>query len=183
MPSAIVSQPSEKRAPRKAQPARSKLFSEAPETYNGLNAISEIAAYVTLYKAAPGERVKLIRSGIPAAALVKTGRAMGISNEQLFETLRFPRATVSRKISRHEVLSPEFSERVIGLQKLIGQVESMVAESGEADGFDPAKWVANWLNTPCPALGGAKPAEYMDTAEGQALASKLLSMMQSGAYA
>lgn len=175
MPSIAVSQLSDKRAPRKTEPT--------PPISAVAASVSEIDAYVTLYKAAPIERVRLIRNGVSAIALVKTGKAMGIPNEQLFETLRFPRATVARKISRHEVLSPEFSERVIGLQKLIGQVESMVAESGDTSGFDPARWVANWLNTPCPALGGAKPAEYMDTTEGQELVSNLLSMMQSGAYA
>lgn len=175
MPSITVSQPSNERASRKAKFAPPISAVEA--------SASEIGAYLSLYKAAPFERVKLIRNGVPAAALVNTGKAMGITNEQLFETLSFPRATVTRKISRHEVLSPEFSERVIGLQKLIGQVGAMVAESGDTDGFEPAKWVAHWLNTPCPALDGAKPAEYMDTAEGQALVSNLLSMMQSGAYA
>lgn len=173
MPSNLISQPAVKQAHKKA-----KSSTSTHEMFE-----SEIEAYVSLYKAAPIERVKLIRKGVPAVALTQTSKAMGIPNEQLFETLHFPRATVTRKISRHEVLSPEFSERVIGLQKLIGQVKSMVAESGDTKDFDPAKWVAHWLNTPCPALSDARPADYMDTAEGQELISKLLSMMQSGAYA
>ena len=36
---------------------------------------------------------------------------------------------------------------------------------------------------PSPALGGDKPADYMDTIEGQRIVSNLLAMMQSGAYA
>jgi hypothetical protein len=32
-------------------------------------------------------------------------------------------------------------------------------------------------------LGGDKPADYMDTIEGQRIVANLLAMMQSGAYA
>jgi uncharacterized protein (DUF2384 family) len=93
-----------------------------------------------------------------------------------------PRATVVRKIKNGETLSPEQSERVIGLERLIGQVAVMVAESGDPAGFDAEQWVGEWLECPLPALGGAKPAEFMDTMEGQELVSKLLAQSQSGAY-
>ncbi len=33
------------------------------------------------------------------------------------------------------------------------------------------------------ALGGKRPADLMDTAEGQAIVSNLVARMQSGAYA
>jgi hypothetical protein len=58
----------------------------------------------------------------------------------------------------------------------------MVEESGDPAGFDAAHWVADWLAKPLPALGGATPASYMDTFEGQKLVAELLSMSQSGAY-
>jgi hypothetical protein len=54
---------------------------------------------------------------------------------------------------------------------------------GTAEGFDASRWVGEWLERPLPALGGAKPAEYMDTMEGQELISRLLAQAQSGAYA
>jgi uncharacterized protein (DUF2384 family) len=67
--------------------------------------------------------------------------------------------------------------------ELIHQVEVMVQQSGNPEGFDSAEWVARWLEAPCPALGGQCPSAYMATAEGQELVSSLLAMMQSGAYA
>ena len=143
----------------------------------------DISAYVSLFQATPEDRVKLIRKGVKADALVNTSRIMGISRERLFATLNFPAGTVKRKIAQDELLSPDQSERIIGLQKLIGQVETMVTESGNPQGFDPARWIANWLETPSPALGGDKPADYMDTIEGQRIVANLLAMMQSGAYA
>lgn len=139
--------------------------------------------YVSLFQATPEDRVRLIRQGVKAVALVDTSKAMGIPRERLFVTLNLPAGTVKRKIAQDELLPPDQSERIIGLQKLIGQVETMVAESGDPEGFDPAKWVAGWLDTPCQALGGDRPADYMDTIEGQRIVSELLGRMQSGAYA
>jgi uncharacterized protein (DUF2384 family) len=95
-------------------------------------------------------------------------------------------ATVNRKASRNEALSREDSEKVVGMAKLIGQVETMLAESGDpalTPGFNAARWLTHWMEEPIPALGGATPADYMDTIEGQEMIAKLLAMMQTGAYA
>jgi putative toxin-antitoxin system antitoxin component (TIGR02293 family) len=175
-----------KRGAGKANPeTKAALMAASPmATYDYTPAYrSDISAYVSLFQATPEDRVKLIRQGVKADALVNTSKIMGISRERLFATLNFPAGTVKRKIAQDELLSPDQSERIIGLQKLIGQVESMVIESGNPAGFNPAKWVATWLDTPSPALGGDKPADYMDTIEGQRIVSNLLAMMQSGAYA
>jgi uncharacterized protein (DUF2384 family) len=75
------------------------------------------------------------------------------------------------------------SERTIGLQRLIGQVELMAQQSGAPTGFDAAKWVAQWLEQPSAALGDKRPTDFMDTAQGQAIVSDLLAQMQSGAFA
>ena len=162
-------------------PAKAPLIAAAPIAAYDYN--PSFSAFVSLFQATPEDRVKLIRKGVKADALVNTSKIMGISRERLFATLNFPAGTVKRKIAQDELLSPDQSERIIGLQKLIGQVESMVTESGNPEGFDPARWIANWLETPCPALGGDKPAGYMDTIEGQRIVANLLAMMQSGAYA
>lgn len=81
------------------------------------------------------------------------------------------------------MVAPEQGERVVALAKMIGQVQTMVAESGDPEGFDAAQWLASWLERSVPALGGRCPGEYMDTAEGRELLSQLLAMTQSGAYA
>lgn len=167
--------------PRRARSKRGT--SKTPLVASAPLAAYEFEPYVALYQATPEDRVKLIRMGVKAASLVNTSKAMGVPRERLFATLNLPAGTVKRKISLDELLPPDQSERIIGLQKLIGQVETMVTESGDAEGFDPAKWVANWLETPCKALGGDRPADYMDTIEGQRIVSNLLGMMQSGAYA
>lgn len=136
-----------------------------------------------LYYATALERVDIIRQGVPANVLVQIGSALAMSNDQLFSTLALPRSTVVRKIQNHEVLSAEQSERVVGLERLVGQVEAMVQQSGNPEGFDAGRWVGDWLRRPLPALGGKRPAEFMDTMEGQNLVARFLAQSQSGAYA
>ena len=139
--------------------------------------------FVNLYSAQPTERIKLIRDGVPANFVVLISKSMGVTKESLFTTLRLPRATIDRKVSNNQVLPPEQGERVIGMAKLVGQVQVLVEQSGDPTEFDAAKWVARWMEEPSPALGGKRPATYMDTVEGQELVSNLVARMQSGAYA
>lgn len=99
------------------------------------------------------------------------------------KVLGLPRATVDRKARDNKPLSIEHGERVLGFAKLVGQVQVMVEESGDATRFDAATWLAEWLERPQPALAGRCAADYLDTSEGQQLVSNLLARMQSGAYA
>jgi uncharacterized protein (DUF2384 family) len=91
--------------------------------------------------------------------------------------------TVARRLTQGARLSIPYSDRFLGLLKLIGQVDATVHECGDATGFDAARWMGRWLENPCPALGGDRPGAWLDTFEGQALIGRLLSQMQSGAYA
>jgi putative toxin-antitoxin system antitoxin component (TIGR02293 family) len=138
---------------------------------------------VDVYRADPMDRVALVKSGVPAAEFVGLASTMGMPKERLASTLGLARATVDRKIRDNKLLSPDESSRVLGMASLVGQVQSLVAESGEPQGFDVGAWVSGWLERPVPALGGRRPAELMDTSEGQAIVSRLVAQMQSGAYA
>lgn len=131
----------------------------------------------------PSERIAMIRQGIPAVHVSSLAERMKISKESLIDILGISRATMSRKVRANESLSQDDSERVLGVEYLIGQVDNMLKESGNPVGFDAAVWVSGWLCCPLPALGNKTPASYMDTIEGQKLVSSLLSMAQSGAYA
>ena len=67
--------------------------------------------------------------------------------------------------------------------RLVGQVQQIVQESGNPEGFDAGRWVEQFLDTPHPALGGRRPADLMRTNEGSRMVSTLVAQMQSGAYA
>ena len=136
-----------------------------------------------LFRSNPQYRIEIIRHGIPAASIGQLSTRMGVAKELLINSLRLSRATISRKEREGSVLSSDESERVLGVETLIGTVQTMVEQSGNAEGFDAARWLSGWLVQPLPALGGATPASYMDTVEGQKLVAELLTMSQSGAYA
>lgn len=136
-----------------------------------------------IYRFDPQARIAVIRQGIPASMISSLSSRMGMSKENLLSSLGLSRATISRKEKDASVLSKDESERVLGVETLIGMVQTMVEQSGDPAGFDAARWVSDWLIKPLPALAGATPASYLDTFEGQKLVAELLAMSQSGAYA
>lgn len=145
--------------------------------------ISRRAPVATLYPSEPLERINLVREGVPAYAVEVISEEMAISKEKLYATLGLPRATINRKLRAKQLLNQDESERVLGIWRLVGQVDTIVKQSGNPADFDAAKWVARWLDRPHPALGGRRPGELMDTAEGRTLVSDLIARMESAAYA
>lgn len=139
--------------------------------------------FVTLFTMAPNERVAFVKRGVPAGSVVQIAKATGQPKERVMSLLGLPRSTVDRKARTRQVLPIDQGERVVGFAKLVGQVQKIVEESGDPTGFEAAKWLSSWLDRPLPALGGRKPAEYMDTGEGQQLVSNLLSKARSGVFA
>ena len=140
-------------------------------------------AFIRVYMFEPNERVKLVKEGLPARVVVGISDSMSIPKDKLYTTLGLARATINRKVRDKKLLNQDESERVLGIIRLIGQALTMVTESGDPKAFDVVKWIAVWLEEPQPALGGKRPAELMDTAEGRAMVSDHLARMQSGAYA
>jgi putative toxin-antitoxin system antitoxin component (TIGR02293 family) len=135
-----------------------------------------------LYRAAPLERLKLIKAGVAPAAVGDIAQAMGAPQQAVIRELGIPRSTWARKRARHAPLESNASEKVIGLAALIGQVEALVAEQGAPEGFDAARWFREWMKQPVPALGGRKPVELLDTREGQQIVAGLLDAIRAGAY-
>lgn len=167
-----------KRPARSPVPARAAAIQHPSK--GSSQAIPPIGAH---YHRSPAEVIAIVRQGVPAERLIEIGACLHRSKEWLFCTLKLPRSTMDHKIRQHERLSPEHSERVVGLEHLIGQVQAMVEGADAAQDFDAGRWVGQWLDRPVPALGGAKPADFMDTLQGQALVSRLLAQAQAGVFA
>ena len=144
---------------------------------------SKHGAFAEIFVMANLDRAALVKTGAPAKIVRVISDEMDISKDRLVRITGLTRATVNRKIASKASLSADESERVVGLAKLIGQVETMVTESGNTEGFKPAKWFAEWIARPVPALGGRKPEEFLDTSDGREAVSQLLARMQSGVYA
>lgn len=139
--------------------------------------------FVHVFSMPATERIEVAKRGVPAVFVSRLAKATGEPKEHVITLLGLSRATVDRKARAKQALSVGESERVIGFAKIVGQVQAMVNESGDATEFDAAKWVAGWLEKPLPALEGRTPGEYMDTAEGQQMVAGLLERARSGAFA
>lgn len=139
--------------------------------------------YVVFHDASNVDRIGMVKAGLPARMLTTLADDMHVTRERLYRWLGIARATANRKVRADEVLSQDESERALGIARLVGLVEKIVAQSGEPAGFDAAQWTAAWLEEANHALGGKAPGDFMDTADGRALVAGLVAQMQSGAYA
>src|SRR4051794_23042226 len=92
--------------------------------------------FVYLYSMSANERVSVAKRGVPAVFISHLAKAIGEPKEHVIAWTSLSRATVNRKARAKQSLSVVDSERVIGLAKLVGQVQAMVNESGDAAGFD-----------------------------------------------
>jgi putative toxin-antitoxin system antitoxin component (TIGR02293 family) len=140
-------------------------------------------SYIAVFRASPLERIRMIKRGVRASEAKRIIADLAIGQGAALKALNLSPATVNKKAKQGQTLSPDESERVIGIARLVGQLEALIEESGMASGFDAPAWMSRWLNDPLPALGGDRPIDLMDTMEGQALVSTTLAKLQSGAYA
>ena len=145
-------------------------------------AVSPPLSYVDVFRATPAARIQMIKAGISAAETKRIIAGLDFTQGLAFSVLNLSVATVNRKAAKNETLPASETERVIGMARLIGQLEVMVEESGRTEGFDAAGWMSRWLKEPLPALGGSRPLDFLDTMEGQSLVSHALAQIQSGAY-
>jgi putative toxin-antitoxin system antitoxin component (TIGR02293 family) len=164
-----------------ARPKSKALFAKGSPSFGWFKPTEE--GFVTLYKAPVLTQVKWAKSGLGARdAKVILGQ-LRVPQGEALTALHIPVATVNRKAKTNAPLSPAEGERVLGVGRLLGQLQTMVRESGNLEGFDASAWLSAWMSAPVPALGGARPLDLMDTMTGQALVSQVLAQMQSGAYA
>ena len=129
-----------------------------------------------------GMIVSMAREGVQADKLTEIAKLMQMSRKDIYKSLAIPQSTADRLIKNQERLSPEHSERVLGMQELVQLAERIIKESGTSKGFDAWAWVGEWIHQPNPALGGT-PASYMDTIAGQTIVKNLLLQAQAGVFA
>lgn len=137
----------------------------------------------SVYKTTLVERVGLIRAGIPADYFYDTAQAMEVSLVDLSKCLGIPLSLVYSIKSRGSPSQKKsLSNQLIGIHLLIAQVQNLVEECGDPEGFDAAKWLGDWGFSPNASLGGRRPADYFDTVVGQNVISNLLSAIRYGNY-
>lgn len=165
--------------PAAATPRKSTARPASPAKAGDWKAASGTAL---LFQTSALERDSFVREGVPVGYVDSLADRLGESRSKLYILLRIPRATAARKKSENARLSVDSSDRVIGFAKLIGQVETIIQESGNPEGFDAAHWLKGWISRPLAALGNRRPEEFMDTSDGREMISQILARGQSGAY-
>jgi len=160
--------------------SKKKKLSASGDSWSAL--ITGRAPLERLYGFDPMQRIAMVKEGAPSAFVPFLATNMAIAKDRIYRIAGVARATIDRKIRAGLRLDPDESERMMAIAMLIGQAQTIVNESGDPTNFDAGKWIAAWLDIPNRALGGARPATFLDTAEGRELVSDLLSRMQSGAY-
>lgn len=142
-----------------------------------------IRRFQQLNSASLGELEAVVRHGVPAAELEEMAALLGLPVVDLSRALGVPPSTLRRKAKNREALPADQGERVLGLQRIVGQVQTMVEQSGDPTSFDAAAWTGAWLMAPQPALGGSRALDLLGTVTGQQLLSESLSRNVTGAYA
>jgi putative toxin-antitoxin system antitoxin component (TIGR02293 family) len=144
-----------------------------------------VDAYVrSVRQAAPMEIVRLERQGVQGRFIKDLSKSMGLASSRVFSILGVPKATAEKKAAAGEFVTGRGGQSAVGMIKLLGIAQDMVENSTatEAKNFDTAKWLGQWIETPHPALGGHKPADFIDTPTGVAIVARVLGAIQSGAY-
>lgn len=173
----------EPESPARSRHRRAAAAKRSAEQEPPLRVAERILSYGKIFDASSVERIAMIRRGIPASEAKRIFLDLEIGQGAGFKALNLSTATVNRKAKQGETLTQEEGERVLGFAKLVGQLEALVRECGDAADFDARAWMARWLNEPLPALGGLRPVDLMDTMEGQGLVASLIAKMESGAFA
>jgi putative toxin-antitoxin system antitoxin component (TIGR02293 family) len=135
-------------------------------------------------RATPLQLVEIERQGVLGSFIKDLSRRMEIPSSRIFTILGVPKATAEKKAAAGERVEGRGGQAAIGMVKLLGIAQEMVANStaSEAKTFDATKWLGQWIERPQPALGGRKPADLLDTPTGVELVARLLGSIESGAY-
>lgn len=183
-----------KRAPRARQVARRAVAtgrSVAAGTATGSaaqrssHAGRDVERYVAqVAKATPLEIVELERAGVPGALIKGLSKQLAIPTKRMFAVLGVPKATGESKASQGKRVTGSGGHAALGVVKLLAMAKEMMAHStsSQAQRFDTATWLGQWIERPQPALGGRRPADLLDTPTGYEVVARLLGSIESGAF-
>ncbi|QWT21958.1 MbcA/ParS/Xre antitoxin family protein [Bacillus sp. NP157] len=142
--------------------------------------------YLSIAASSPSEKSNIVRDGLSTAFVKQMATDLMIDQSVLTDSMGIARSTFTRKARKQEVLSSGESAVVLGLARIVGEIERILTESGDPEQlktFDLTEWVGAWLREPVAALGGLPPLAYMDNPYGQETVLQLVGQMQSGAFA
>jgi len=172
-------------SPRAGAASRSGIKTEKAaislKAHSSIKSSNEV--FFNVFRMAPNDFIREVRRGTRAKEIGVVAKALGVPDTRYVDMLGLTRSTFNRKVKADEVLDRNQSERHMRVMRMVGQLTGLIKEFGDPKGFDAAQWFGAWIEQPNPALGNAKPAEYLDTAMGADVVEATLQRMFSGAYA
>jgi putative toxin-antitoxin system antitoxin component (TIGR02293 family) len=178
------STPPAKRRPRSKVPARQSRPTRDVHViaYHSKNGVDDYVRRVA--SATPMQLVQMERIGVVGSLIKDLSKRMEIPSTRIFRIIGIPKATAEKKASAKEMVAGRGGQAAIGVLRLLGIAQEIVRDSTatEAQGFDAAKWLGQWIERPQPSLGGRKPADLLDTPTGVEIVARLLGSIQSGAF-
>ena len=175
----MASSPVQQDAPQRYRSTRPRR--SAGIVYERTRGIDDYVRQVA--RATPMQLVDLERQGVVGSLVKDLSKRMDVPASRMFTILGVPKATAEKKAAAGEVIAGSGGQAAIGMVRLLGLAQEMIANSkaARARGYDAAKWLGQWIERPQPALGGRKPAELIDTPTGIEVVARLLGSIESGA--
>ena len=112
----------------------------------------------------------------------KLAKALGLDSGKLAALLKLSPATVSRRRRDLRPLPAEASALLLGVARMVVDLQTIVETSGDHSGSDAGTWLGRWLTRPLPALGWRQPADWLGTVEDQQVVSDMLGRIVHGVY-
>lgn len=119
------------------------------------------------------ELVEALLEGLPAASADSLVQGGGITVDELYR-LVIPRRTLALRKQKGQALSPEESDRLARVARVLGLADETFV--------DPAK-AHRWLRKPNRGLGGQVPLELLATEAGARIVEQALMRLSHGIFA
>ena len=117
--------------------------------------------------------IRMIREGIPTAAIESILSAAGLSQSELARALAIPERTLARR-KREGVLNADESSKLLRLARVISRAQEV---------FDDPAAAVDWLKTPNAALDSNTPLSLLDTDIGAENVLDTLGRIEHGVFA
>ena len=120
------------------------------------------------------ELVFVIRKGLPYTSLQRVSTELDLPVVVTGLSLGLVGRTIARRIQKKEPLTPEESERVVRLARVLGKAVEVLGSLAKA---------RRWVRKPSRALGGAAPLTMLDTGIGSNAVLRELGRIDHGVFA
>jgi len=122
----------------------------------------------------PAELHRRIEAGLPFACLERLREALGRSLADTAALVRIPPRTLARRRGEGR-LTPEESDRVVRLARLVEQARALFEGDAEA--------ARRWLDAPARGLGGRVPLAFATSEVGAREVERLIGRLEHGVVA